>query len=47
MIIKGVTIRGNPDANEWVTQYKLGYKLQTEALKYYVEPYNIIKVRLF
>jgi len=47
MFVRGVTTKGNPQANEWITEYKLGYKVADESISYYVEPYNMIKVSCF
>ena len=46
MVIRGITIRGDPNAQEWVTQFKLKYGLTSQATSYtyYQEPYNTVKV---
>ncbi|KAL4230751.1 hypothetical protein ACF0H5_011126 [Mactra antiquata] len=45
MVIRGVTIKGNPTAQEWVTQYKLKYSTTLDSgTLYYQEPYGRPKV---
>lgn len=44
-IIRGITTAGNPDAQEWVTQYKLLYNIHGPRynFNYYSEPYGKVK----
>ncbi|XP_046543699.1 uncharacterized protein LOC124253889 [Haliotis rubra] len=41
-VIRGVTTEGNPDAPEWVTKYKVMYKIQDGSPQYftYQQPYG-------
>ena len=49
MVIRGITIRGDPNAEEWVTHFKVKYGLTSQAgsYTYYQEPYNKVKVGHF
>lgn len=44
MVVNGVTIKGNPDADEWVEEYKFAYRLEGDIMRYYVEPFGLVKV---
>ena len=46
MIIRGVTTRGNPAYQEWVTSYRFQYSNNGSdgTYKFYQEPYGLPKV---
>ncbi|XP_071126788.1 uncharacterized protein [Mytilus edulis] len=45
MIIRGITIAGNPNAPEWVTNFRVAYGSNPKLVtSYYQEPYKTIKV---
>ena len=44
-IIRGISIAGNPNAQEWVSTFKVVYGLKANLVTYYYqEPYQILKV---
>ncbi|XP_053398682.1 uncharacterized protein LOC128556876 isoform X2 [Mercenaria mercenaria] len=39
-VVRGVTVKGNPAAQEWVTQFRVKYGLDGTSFVYYQEPYG-------